>query len=152
MTDRRGGFLADVDVEDEVEVEVEVEVLDVVVEELVLVEWEGGELLAVVLVLAGAGAHDSLSETTTPTIGRLRAEIGVPGGTFTLKVSVWPSSSLTVTVHASAEALGSETIANTTSIAPASASILHSFRLSNNVALLLQISPVRAGQSDAPHV
>ncbi len=32
------------------------------------------------------GAHDSLSDTTTPLTGRFMAEIGVPGATFTLNV------------------------------------------------------------------
>ena len=32
------------------------------------------------------GAHDSLSDTTTPWTGRFMAEIGVPGATFTLNV------------------------------------------------------------------
>lgn len=57
-------------------------------------ELELLELDVVVLLLAGlvlvddeaTGAHDSLSETTTPWIGRFMAEIGVPGGTFTLNV------------------------------------------------------------------
>jgi hypothetical protein len=76
------------DEDDEGEVEVEPEV---VVEELV------GVLLVVLvvvleLVTSGAldvvvdGAHDSFSDTTTPWIGSPIAEIGVPGGTFTLNV------------------------------------------------------------------
>ncbi len=55
-------------------------------------------------------------------------------------------------VHVSAEALGSEAIANTTSIAPASASTLHSFHLPSNVALVLHIIAFCAGQSDADHM
>jgi hypothetical protein len=64
------------------------------------------------------------------------AEIGVPVGTFTLKVSVWPLISLTVTVHTSAAALG-RFAAIDRSIAPASASTSQSLRLFSNVARFL---------------
>lgn len=77
--------------EDEPELEVEPDELDEEPEPVAL-EVElgpvlGALLLAVVVVEElGGGAHDSLSDTTTPWIGRFMAEIGVPGGTFTLNV------------------------------------------------------------------
>jgi hypothetical protein len=60
-----------------VELEVEVEELEVV--ELVVV---------VVELVVEVGEQDSVSEITTPVIGRFMAEIGVPVGTLTSKVRV----------------------------------------------------------------
>lgn len=147
VLERRVDVVEDEDVE--VEVEVELGGLGEVVEELVLVDRGGGLVAVLVLVLEGVGTQDSVSETTTPEIGSLMAEIGVPGGTFTLKVRVWPVRSLTVIVQASAEALGSAAMPSTTNIAATSTTILHSFRLPSNVARLLHVSPVCAGQFDA---
>lgn len=76
------------------------------VEDEVEVEVEDEELVVVVDVADGAGAHDSLSDTIGPVIGRFIAEIGVPGATFTLNVYVCPPTTVTVTVHASADADG----------------------------------------------
>ncbi len=47
-------------------------------------------VLVVVVLLVALGWQDSLSDLTTPVIGRFIWEIGVPGGTLTLNVSVWP--------------------------------------------------------------
>ena len=43
---------------------------------------------------------------------------GVPGAAFTVKVTVWPSSSVAVTVQVSAEAVGMAATAITTRIIP----------------------------------
>ncbi len=91
------------------------------------------------------GTQDSVSDATMPVIGRCRDEIGVPDGTLTLKVSAWPPTRVTLTVQASAEALGSAAIAYVASIAAASASTVQSFRLLSNVVLPLHVSPVCAG-------
>jgi hypothetical protein len=110
--------------EAEVEVELEPGELDE------LVDVVGLELVDVVVVVVLVvtltdgvvevdGAHCSLSETTTPLIGSPIAEIGVPGGTLTLKVNVWPPTTVTVTVQASAEAVGIDGRAMTTNNAPA---------------------------------
>jgi hypothetical protein len=121
--------------EGEVEVEVEVEPVDVgVVDD---VEDVGGAEVVVVVVLVVTpadgvvevdGAHDSLSEATGPGIGRPIAEMGVPGATLTWKTKVWPLTRVTVTVHASADAVGIEAMAMATKIAPAMTSTVSSFR------------------------
>ena len=43
--------------------------------------------------------HDAFTFLTGPVPGGTRAEVGVPGGTLTLNVSVCPLSSVIVTVH-----------------------------------------------------
>jgi hypothetical protein len=71
--------------DDEVEVEVE-DVLDELELEVVVEEpvEEVDVVVVVVLVeLVEFGVQVSVSDTTTPVIGRLRLEIGVPGGAFT---------------------------------------------------------------------
>ena len=50
------------------------------------------------LLVVAAGLHDSEMLLNGPLIGTA-AEAGVPGATFTLKVNVWPLSSVTVTAH-----------------------------------------------------
>lgn len=96
--------LDEVVVEDEVEVEGELEV--------VVVEGDGELVVDVVEeveeveLLLDDGAQVSDSEATTPVIGRFIWEIGVPGGTLTLNVYVWPPTTVTVTVQASANAAG----------------------------------------------
>ena len=75
-------------------------------------------------------------------IGRFRLEIGVPGGTLTLKVRVWPPRIVTLIVQASAEALGSAEIAIVTRIAPVIASTSHNLRLLSNVDRLLRVISV----------
>ncbi len=114
-------------VDDELEVELEVEVelgddeLDVVELELdvgvaVVVE------LGVLVVELESGAHDSLSETTVPETGRFRLETGVPGATSTLNVYVCPPRTVTVTVQASADAIGEATVNMVANAAPKAAS------------------------------
>ncbi|HEX3978291.1 MAG TPA: hypothetical protein VHW96_18620 [Solirubrobacteraceae bacterium] len=133
------------------EVEVEGEVAEPVrdgVEELVgVLEVVGGAVVVVVVVVtdtagvvAVVGAHCSLSEATGPVIGRPIAEMGVPGGTFTLKTRVWPLTKVTVTVQASADAVGMAARAMATKIAPAMASTASSFRRPIMAALLLRPS------------
>jgi hypothetical protein len=138
----------DVVVEDEVEVELEEDVdelLEVVVLDVVLLDVG---VLEVVLLDVGVlvveldelllleevddGAQDSLSEATTPVIGRFMSEIGVPGGKLTLNVRTWPPTRVTVTVQASAEAIGIAATSIATSVAPTSASALSSLRLLSN--------------------
>ena len=63
------------------------------------------------------GAHDSVSDRTMPMIGSDSEETGVSTGTFTSNVSVCPPTSFTVTVHASADAVGSAATAMVTSAA-----------------------------------
>ena len=134
----------EVEVELELELELELDELDgvpvlvvlLVVLLLVVLVGEDVVLVVVVLLVVELGWHDSLSDVTTPVIGRCIDEIGVPGGTLTLKVSVWPVTRVTVTVQASADATGMLATSDI-SIAPASASTSQSFRLPTNVARFL---------------
>jgi hypothetical protein len=87
-----------------------------------------------------AGAQLIVSETTTPVIGSDSDETGVPAGTFTGKVNCCPPSSVTVTVHASAEAFG---IAARPRVKTADITAAISFRLPNTVVCLLLPSRVR---------
>lgn len=66
---------------------------------------------------------------TGPVPGGMSAEVGVPGGTFTVKVSVCPVSSVTVTVHSSAEADGSNATAIVASTVATVTAAIFSFRL-----------------------
>ncbi len=80
--------LLDVEVVEEPEGELEVDVDELEDDDpeddaLELEEVTGGVVVVEVVV---AGAQDSLSDTTTPWIGRFIAEIGVPGGKLTLNV------------------------------------------------------------------
>ena len=95
-------------------------VVDVVVDDEVV--------LGVVLVVVGVDEHDSVTDWTGPVAGRWIEDSGVPGGTFTVNVSLAPPTSVTVTTHVSAEALGSAAIPGTAS-AVAAATATKSFRL-----------------------
>jgi hypothetical protein len=67
----------------------------------------GGGALDVVVVGAGVigdGAHDIDSAATPNFTGRETSDSGVPGGTLTVKLTVVPPSSVTVTTHWSAAA------------------------------------------------
>ena len=130
------------------EVEVEVDVVgpepDEVDELVGVLELVAGAMVVVVVVVvvdtAGVvevvGAHCSLSEATGPVMGRPIAEMGVPGATFTLKTKVWPLTRVTVTLQASADAVGMAASAMATKIAPAMASTASSFRRPIMTALL----------------
>jgi hypothetical protein len=118
-------------VEVEVEVEVGVELgVDVDVEVV-------GAGVVVVTVAAGvvavAGGHDS----DTLVIGRFTgsgSELGgVPGATF-WKVKVWPPATVIVTVHPSADALGSAARPSTVTIEATVTAAILSFRVFNTVA------------------
>lgn len=80
--------------------------------------------------------QDSCSEVITPETGRFNEEMGVPGGTFTTKVYVFPVRVLIVIVHESAAALGSADPRRAASAAPTSASRISALRLFSNFALL----------------
>jgi hypothetical protein len=121
------------EVEDEPEVELEPEPVELEGElEVVVVE-------VVVEVVVGVGAHDSDSEVMTPTTGRLRLEIGVPGAMFRLNVYVLPPTTVIVTVQASAEAIGDATTPNSAAMAQASTRTTSSFPLLGNCRVLLYV-------------
>ena len=50
-------------------------------------------------VVVGAGTHDSVEATIGWDTGRPIADTGVPAGTLTSNVCVWPLLNVTVTVH-----------------------------------------------------
>lgn len=123
--DEDEGEVEVVDVEDDVGLdELDVVVLDVV-------------LVGLVVVLL-AGAQVSLSDTTVPEIGKFRLEIGVPGVMLTLKVYVCPPRTVTVIVHASADAIGEATIAIAISAVPTTANNNNNLPLSGTC----QLSPI----------
>jgi hypothetical protein len=73
---------------------------------------------------AGGGRHDSDTLTTASLTGRPNADTGVPGGTET--VTVFPPSSVTVSVHVSAEAAGmSSATGPRSAAATGSATVIH---------------------------
>jgi hypothetical protein len=61
---------------------------------------------------------------------------GVPGGALTVKVTVWPSSRVAVTVHWSAEAVGRADMAITTSTSPTVVNATFSLWLIDTVACI----------------
>jgi hypothetical protein len=119
----------------EVELEVELEVVELEVDVGVVVVEEVG----VVVVELESGAQDSFSDTTVPWTGRFRLETGVLGSTSTLNVYVCPPSTVTVTVHASADAIGETAVNIATRAVPRTAIKNSSFPLLGN----LQRSPIR---------
>jgi hypothetical protein len=113
----------------EVELEVELEVVELEVDVGVVVVEEVG----VVVVELESGAQDSFSDTTVPWTGRFRLEIGVLGSTSTLNVYVCPPSTVTVTVHASADAIGERAVNIATRAVPRTAVKNSSFPLLGNL-------------------
>lgn|SRR5579884_494928 len=114
------------------EAEVEVEVVGGL-EELGVVEvW--------LVVVVGSGEVDVLLGTqeaetlfTGPMLGGTSAEVGVPGGALTVKVIVVPLSSVTVTVHSSAEAAGIDATPSVSRMDPSAAAAILSFRPLNTL-------------------
>ena len=86
-----------------------------------------------VVVVVVVVVHEAWTFLTGPVPGGTRLEAGVPGGALTSKVSVWPVSSVTVTLHWSAEALGSTTMAMVASADPAEMARSFSFRRTDTV-------------------
>jgi hypothetical protein len=64
-------------------------------------------------LVAGAAAHDSLSDTIGSDTGRLMLDRGVPGATLTVNDRCAPPATVTITTHSWAEASGSEPSAST---------------------------------------
>jgi hypothetical protein len=78
-------------------------VVEVVEVDVVDVEVVGVEVVGVVAVTVGVelvvGWHEAVTFWTGPTPAGTSCDGGVPGAAFTMKVSVCPLSSVTVTVH-----------------------------------------------------
>jgi hypothetical protein len=89
------------------------------------------------LVDVGGGAQDADTLFTGPTPAGTICEAGVPGGTLTLNDSVCPVSSVTVTVHWSAEAVGIAAIPRIATTEAAAKAAVFSFLLLNNLTSLL---------------
>jgi hypothetical protein len=85
---------------------------------------------------AGGGeeAHDSEMDAIGRWTGSEIDDSGVPGGTFTVKLSFPPPTSVTVITHVSADAAGSAATADTASTVPTVAAAIPSLRLLNTVA------------------
>ncbi len=96
-----------------------------------------------VVVVVVVGAHDALTLLIGPSPAGTIAEAGVPAGTLTLKLCVCPVSSVTVTVHSSADAEGIAAIPITPNTVAIVAKAVFSFRLRNNVTRLLPASTTR---------
>jgi hypothetical protein len=81
---------------------------EVVVVDDVDVEVVPGEVvvLGAVVEVVGVEVHDSVTAWTGPVTGNLIDDSGVPGGTLTVKFIFCPPTSVTVTTHVSAEAVG----------------------------------------------
>ena len=109
-----------------------------------------GEVIVVVVVL---GVHDSeiaVAPGGSPGI----ADSGVPAGTSTVIVVVWPVTSWTVTTQESADATGSRAIAWTASTVLTVPSRIVSFLCLSTIALLLPPdgarTSTRRGRATAP--
>jgi hypothetical protein len=90
-----------------------------------------------VVVVVVVVVHEAWTFLTGPVPGGTRLEAGVPGGALTSKVSLWPVSSVTVTLHWSAEALGSTTTAMVASADAAEMARSFSFRRIDTVVSFL---------------
>jgi hypothetical protein len=111
----------------------------------VLVVGGGVDVVVVVGVVGVAGAHEALTLLIGPTPAGTIADGAVPAGTLTLKLWVWPVTSVTVTVHSSADAVGIAAIPITPNTVATVAAVVFSFRLLNNLTKLLPASaPSRA--------
>lgn len=103
--------------------------------EVVVVEDEPDELpdpLPPGVVEVELGAHEAVTLFTGPTPAGTIEAGGVPGGTFTVNVSVCPVSSVTVTLHSSAEAVGKAAIPRTANTDAADPAAILSLRLIDN--------------------
>ena len=88
-----------------------------------------GVVVGVLVVPVLVAAQDSETFFTGPVPGGTSADAGVPGGTFTSNVNVWPVAKVTVTVHWSAEAEGIAPRPIVTSTEPAVIAAIFSLRL-----------------------
>jgi hypothetical protein len=107
---------------------------------------DGAGVVVVALELvvgAGAAAHDSVIPTIGSFTGKLNADTGVPGGTFTVNDSFSPPATVTVTTHCSADAAGSEDAAIPAPSAAIVAPTIISFGLITTAASLLPHSSLR---------
>jgi hypothetical protein len=111
-------------------------VVPVVVVEVLVV----GGGVDVVVVVGVAGAHEALTLLIGPMPAGTIADGAVPAGTLTLKLWVWPVTSVTVTVHSSADAVGIAAIPITPNTVATVAAVVFSFRLLNNLTRLLPAS------------
>jgi hypothetical protein len=117
-------------------------------------ELEEVELpVVVVVVVAGGGGGGALQDSETlamaPGTGRLRAEIGVPGATLTVKERCCPVTRVTDTTHVSATAVGISARACTASTVPTVTKPTLSLRRLITVARLLP--PSQRAELRWPH-
>jgi hypothetical protein len=91
------------------------------------------DVVVVVVVVVAVGVQEAWTFFTGPVPEGTMLEAGVPGGALTSKVRVWPVSSVTVTLHWSAEALGSTAMAMVAMADPAEMARIFSFRRTDTV-------------------
>lgn len=94
-------------------------------------------VVVVPLPLPELEVQEAWTLATGPVPGGTRLAGGVPGGALTVKVSVCPVVSVTVTLHTSAEAEGSPARAKPASAEPAATARIFSFRLMDTVVQIL---------------
>jgi hypothetical protein len=97
-------------------------------------------VVVVVVVVVGDVWHVSEMCATAPLTGSGMSDIGVPGATLTLNVSVCPVTKVTVIVHSSAEAVGTHARSWTPSTDATEMAAISNFRLLSTVAWLLPAS------------
>jgi hypothetical protein len=117
-----------------------------------------GVLVVVVVVVVGVvsvdtvgvvtvlvGTQEAVTLLTGPTPAGTSCDAGVPAGALTVKVIVWPVTSITVTVHwSSAAALGIAAIAIAASTEAIVRTAIFSFPFLDTLVYLLPPRPLRA--------
>lgn len=97
---------------------------------VVVVVVVGGGVVVVVVVVA---AQDAWTFLTGPVPDGTSCEAGVPAGAETVNVRVWPLTSVTVTLHWSADADGITAIPMVLNAAPPAKARISSFRRMDTV-------------------
>lgn len=90
-------------------------------------------VVVVAVVVVDVGEQDAETFLTGPVPGGTSDDGGVPGGALTTKVSVWPVTSVTVTLHWSAEADGIAAMPIVPKAEPATRARICSFRRMDTV-------------------
>jgi hypothetical protein len=117
--------------------------------ELVLVVGGGDDVVVVVVVVVVVGAHEALTFLIGPMPAGTIADGAVPAGTLTLKLWVCPVTSVTVTVHSSADAGGIAATPITANTIATVAATVFNLRLRNNLTSLLRALRTRRAATRA---
>lgn len=109
------------------------------------------EVVTGVVEVVVVGRQEALTPLIGPTPAGTIDEAGVPGGTSTVKLWVWPVSSVTVTVHSSAEATGIQAIPITINTVATVAAAVFSLRLVDTLTCLLPACTARRSATVHPN-